>query len=187
MLNVFKRSNIFSKDDVRQLIKDYDLAFDEKLEIIGDNLGSRSKIFWDLAGLDESGEFVLIAIEDNLENHFFEKVFERYDWAWDHLYLLARMYPELDLETEQIPRMIIVSPSFPVQIEKYISYLKCANISFYNCVTIEGETGKGIILEKLDRKLSPESKIKNEKPVASSFEISDLVELTEEEKQEFMK
>ena len=139
MAFILKRVESPSKEEIKKLIAENCTILDKHLGIIGGSLGTRGKVKWDLVGVDKDKRMVLIGVELQYTDKMLYHIVNRVDWAWEHIDNIAGMYPSCGINKDQMPRAIIIAPSYAPSFKKSITYLTCtlhSNNQYTICFSI---------------------------------------------------
>jgi hypothetical protein len=104
----------------------------------------------DLLGLDEDdGTLVVCELKVKPDELHLDQGMRYYDWCRENIAWLHKSYP--DIETENPPRLILISPSFHSTVKRVARYLQeVVGLRFLEYQAIQDANGeKGLVLRKL--------------------------------------
>jgi hypothetical protein len=187
MAFILKKVEDFSKEEIKNLVAKNCKVLDKNLELIGESLETRSERLWDLAGIDDKKRLVLINVELRYTDKMLYQIVNRLDWAWENMGNIAKMHPSHVIDNNQMPRVIVVAPSYTPFFKKSITYLNYRiKIDLFTYTYLENDAGKGIFLEPVEIKVRYEHVTKADSKNVKSIEISDSTKVTTEEIMEFL-
>lgn len=186
MAVILKRVESFSEKEIKDLIVENYKMLDENLELIGGDLGTRGERIWDLIGIDKGKRLVLIDIELRYADRMLYQIVNHLDWAWVHMENITKMYPSYSIDSDQLPRVIIIAPSYSLFFKKSITYLTYRiRINLFTYTYLENTTGKGLFLEPVETKVKYEHVLKSENKNVKPVEVFNNTKVTTEEIMEF--
>ena len=187
MAFVFKRVETFPKEEIKKLISENYKMLGEDLTLIGKNLGTRGEKLWDLVGVDSKKRLVLIDVELRYTDKMLYQIVNRLDWSWEHVENIAKMYPSYEIDSNQMPRVIIIAPTYSLFFKKSITYLTYRiKLNLFSYVYLENGEGKGIFLEPVETRVKHDLVLKNDTKSVKSTEVSYNTKVTTEEIMEFL-
>ena len=187
MAFILKRIDTSSKEEIKDLIESNCTILDNHLEIVGGNLGTRGEVKWDLVGVDKDRRMVLIGVELRYTDKILYHIVNRLDWAWESIDNITRMYPSCGINRNQIPRAIIIAPSFPPSFRKSITYLNYRiRVNLFTYAYLESDAGKGLLLESVETRMKYETISKGDRRDVQSVEFPQNTQVTTEEIMEFL-
>ena len=149
MTVILKKTESFSREDLRGLLAENSTLLEQGLELLGGELGLRGEILWDLVGIDDRKRLVLIGIALNYNDTMLYQVVKRVDWAWEHIEHIAKMYSSVEIDCSHLPRVIMVAPFYSHFFKKGITYLTSQfNISLFTYSCLESTGERGIFIER---------------------------------------
>lgn len=187
MIATFKKIEAFTREEITGLVVAQHKALDKDLELVGERLGTRSEHQWDLVGIDRDGRLVLITVEVHPADRILSQLLGRLDWAWEHLAAFARMYPGYAVDCNQLPRIIVLAPSYSPNFTKSISYLNyrvCIRLFTYQY--LKTDTGRGLLIDEQEVKVKYDRILTSEKRKIKSLELPATAKVTTEEIMEFL-
>lgn len=186
MAFILKRVESPSKEEIKKLIAENCTILDKHLGIVGGSLGTRGKVKWDLVGVDKDKRMVLIGVELHYTDKMLYHLVNRVDWAWEHIDNIAGMYPSCGIKKDQMPRAIIIAPSYAPSFKKSITYLTYRiRVNLFTYAYLENDAGKGIFLEPVETRVRYEHIPKGDSKDVQSVEIPHSTKVTTEEIMEF--
>ena len=186
MAVILKRVESFSEKEIKDLIVENYKMLDENLELIGGDLGTRGERIWDLIGIDKGKRLVLIDIELRYADRMLYQIVNHLDWAWEHMENITKMYPSYSIDSDQLPRVIIIAPSYSLFFKKSITYLTYRiRINLFTYTYLENTTGKGLFLEPIETRVKYEHVLKSENKNVKPVEVFNNTKVTTEEIMEF--
>lgn len=187
MAFIFKRVESPSKEEIKKLIAENCTILDTHLVIVGDDLGTRGKVRWDLVGVDGDKRMVLIGVALHYTDKMLYHLVNQVDWAWEHIDNIARMYPSCGINKDQIPRAIIIAPSYAPSFKKCITYLTYRiKVNLFTYAYLEHDAGKGIFLEPVETRIRYDHTPKSDSKDVQSVDTPHSNKVTTEEIMEFL-
>jgi len=187
MTPILKRVEAFSKEEIKNLIAENYKVLDKHLELIGGNLGTRGENLWDLVGIDKDKRLVLISVELRYTDKILYQILNRLDWAWEHIENITKMHSSYEINDDQIPRVIIVAPSYSPFFKKSITYLTYRiRINLFTYTYLVSNAGKGLFLEPVEIRVHYEYAFKGDSKKVKPIEVSNNAKVTNEEIMEFL-
>jgi len=187
MMSILRRVEAFSKEEIKDLIAKNYRILDKNLELIGGSLGTRREMLWDLIGVDKEKRLVLIDIELHYTDKILYQILNRLDWAWEHIENITKMHPSYEINDKQMPRVIIVAPSYSPFFKKSISYLNYKIIiNIFSYAYLENNAGKSLFLESVETRVQYERVLKSDSKNLKSIEVSNHTKVTTEEIMELL-
>jgi hypothetical protein len=100
---------------------------------------------------------------------------------------IAKMYPSYEIDSNQMPRVIIIAPSYSPFFIKSITYLTYRiKLNLFSYVYLENGEGKGIFLEPVETRVKHDLVLKSDTKSVKSTEVSYNTKVTTEEIMEFL-
>ncbi|MCK5187559.1 MAG: hypothetical protein KAR43_10560 [Deltaproteobacteria bacterium] len=187
MTFILKKVEDFSKEEIKNLVAGNCKVLDKSLEIIGRSLGTRGERLWDLIGVDDRKRLVLINVELRYNDKMLYQIVNRLDWAWENMENINKMHPSYMIDDSQMPRVIVVSPSYSPFFKKSITYLNYRiKIDLFTFTYLENAAEKGIFLEPVEIKVRYDHVLKADSKSVKPIEVSDGTKVTTEEIMEFL-
>jgi len=187
MTFVLKRVATFPKEEIKKQISENYKMLGEDLTLIGKNLGTRGEKLWDLVGIDSKKRLVLIDIELRYTDKMLYQIVNRLDWSWEHVENIAKMHPSYEIDSTQMPRVIIIAPSYSPFFKKSITYLTYRiKLNLFTYVYLKNGEEKGIFLEPVETRVTHEQVLKVDRKSVKSTEVSYNSKVTTEEIMEFL-
>ena len=187
MASILKRVETFSKEEIKNLIAENYKVLDKDLELIGGSLGTRGENLWDLIGIDKDKRLVLIDVELRYTDKILYQILNRLDWAWEHIDSIAKIHPSYEINVDQIPRAIVVAPSYSPFFKKSITYLTYrVRINLFTYMYLESDAERGIFLEPLETRVKYEHILKGDSKDMKSIEVPHSTKVTTAEIMEFL-
>lgn len=187
MAFILKKVEDFSKEEIKNLVAGNHKTLDKNLELIGRNLGTRGERLWDLVGIDDKKRLVLINVELRYHDKMLYQIVNRLDWAWENMENINKMHTSYVIDDGQMPRVIVVAPSYPPFFKKSITYLNYRiKIDLYTFAYLENAAEKGIFLEPVEIKVRYDHVLKADSKNVKSIEVSGGTKVTTEEIMEFL-
>ena len=187
MTSVFRRIETFSKEEVLHLIAENHKMLDEDLTLIGRDLGTRGEKLWDLVGIDSKKRLSLIDVELRYTDKVLYQIVQRLDWVWEHMGNITKMYSPCEIDSDQMPRVLIVAPSYSPFFKKSITYLTYrVKVDLFTYMYLKSSEGNGIFLEPLETRVKHEQVLKSDGNDIKSLEVSHSIKVTTEEIMEFL-
>jgi hypothetical protein len=187
MAFILKKVEDFPKEEIKNLVAGNNKVLDKSLELIGRNLGTRSERLWDLVGIDDKKRLVLINVELRYHDKMLYQIVKRLDWAWENMENINKMHPSYVIDDSQMPRVIVVAPSYSPFFKKSITYLNYRiKIDLFTFTCLENTAGKGIFLEPVEIRVRYDHVLKADSKNLQPIEVSDGTKVTTEEIMEFL-
>lgn len=187
MTFIFRKVEIPSKEEIKNLIAENSTVLDKHLELIGGSLGTRGETLWDLVGIDKDKRLVLIDIELRYTDKMLHQIVNRLDWAWENIENIIKMHSSYEINGDQIPRVIIVAPSYLPSFRKSIAYLTYRiRVDLFTYTYLESDAGKGIFFEPVETRVKFEHVLKSDSKDVKSIEVPHSTKVTTEEIMEFL-
>ncbi len=187
MTFILKKVEDFSKEEIKNLVAGNYKMLDKNLELIGRSLGTRSERLWDLVGIDDKKRLVLINVELRYNDKMLYQIVNRLDWAWENMENINKMHPSYVVDDNQMPRVIVVAPSYSPFFKKSITYLNYRiKIELFTFTYLENAAEKGIFLEPVEIKVRYDHVLKADSKSVKPIEVSDGTKVTTEEIMEFL-
>jgi hypothetical protein len=115
------------------------------------------------------------------------QIVNRLDWAWENMENINKMHPSYMIDDSQMPRVIVVSPSYSPFFKKSITYLNYRiKIDLFTFTYLENAAEKGIFLEPVEIKVRYDHVLKADSKSVKPIEVSDGTKVTTEEIMEFL-
>lgn len=182
-----KKIETFTREEVTALLVEQHEDLDKGLELIGERLGKKGEPGWDLVGVDGDRRLVLIAVEVSAADTILSQLLSRLDWAWEHLDVVARMYPSYAIDCDRLPRVFVVAPDFAPALKRSMTYLNYrVNISLYTYRCLQTDTGRGLLIERLMNRVKYDRITKGETVKVRLLEVPAAAKVTTEEIMEFL-
>ena len=187
MTFILKKVEDFSKEEIKNLVAGNYKILDKNLELIGRSLGTRSERLWDLVGIDDKKRLVLINVELRYNDKMLYQIVNYLDWAWENMENINKMHPSYVIDDNQMPRVIVVAPSYSPFFKKSITYLNYRiKIDLFTFTCLENTAGKGIFLEPVEIRVRYDHVLKADSKITKPIEVSDDTKVTTEEIMEFL-
>ena len=187
MAFTLKKVEDFSKEEIINLVAGNHQVLDKSLELMGRDLGTRGERVWDLVGIDDKKRLVLIHVELRCHDTMLYQILNRLDWAWENMENIMKMHPSHLIDDAQMPRVIVVAPSYAPFFKKSITYLNYKiKIDLFTVAYLENAAGKGIFLEPVEIKVRYDHVLKSDSTNVKSIEVPDGTKVTTEEIMEFL-
>lgn len=187
MTFILKKIEAPSKEEIKDLIAKNGKLLDKHLELIGGSLETRGETMWDLVGIDKDRRLVLIDVELRYTDKMLHQIVSRLDWAWEHIDNITKMHSSYEINCDQIPRAIIIAPSYLSSFKKNITYLTYRmKINLFTYTYLESDAGKGIFLEPIETRVKYEQVIKSDSRDVKPIEAPRNPKVTTEEIMEFL-
>ncbi len=187
MTVTIKKIDVFTKEEITALVAEQHKALDDGLELIGERLGKKGEMAWDLVGIDSDKRLVLIQVEALTADRILSALLHRLDWAWEHLDAIARMYPDHAIDCSRLPRVVVIAPAFSPALQRSMGYLTYrVSISLYAYRYIQTDAGKGLLLEPVMKGVKYDRMPKNESVKVRVLEVPAPAKVTTEEIMEFL-
>jgi len=154
MTFILKKAEVPEKDEIAQLIENNPSLLDGTLQLIGKNLGPRNEPPWELVGVRQDKRLILIAIETRVTDKMLLKLLRNLDWAWENVEMFASIYASYGIDSDHLPCVMVVAPSYPLFFKKSLNYLTYRielNLFTYSC--LESEKGRGLLVEPDEKKV----------------------------------
>lgn len=188
MASILKRVETHSQEEIKNLISENYKVLDKNLELIGGSLGTRGEKLWDLIGIDKNKRLVLIDVELRYTDKMLYHIVNRLDWAWENIDNIIKMHPSYEINGDQIPRAIIIAPSYSPFFRKSITYLTYRiKINLFTYTYLESDVGKGVFLEPVEIRGHYEHVLKGDSKNVNLAEIYNNARVTTEEIMEFLR
>lgn len=187
MAFTLKKVEDLSKEEITNLVAGNHKVLGKSLELMGKNLGTRGERLWDLVGIDDKKRLVLIHVELRYHDKMLYQIVNRLDWAWENMENIIKMHPSYLIDDSQMPRVIVVAPSYAPFFKKSITYLNYKiKIDLFTFIYLESAENKGIFLEPVEIKVRYDHVLKADNKNVKSIEIPDGTKVTTEEIMEFL-
>ncbi|KPJ58719.1 MAG: hypothetical protein AMJ42_02740 [Deltaproteobacteria bacterium DG_8] len=187
MTSILKRVEDFSKGEIKDLIAENYRVLDKNLELIGGSLGTRREMLWDLIGIDKEKKVVLIDVELRYTDKILYQILNRLDWAWEHIENITKMHSSYEINADQMPRVIIIAPSYSSFFKKSISYLNYRiRINLFTYTYLENNAGKSLFLEPVETRVQYERVLRSDSKNLKPIEVPNNTKITTEEIMEFL-
>ena len=178
---------VFTKQEITALVARQHKALDEGLELIGERVGKKGEPPWDLVGVDSEKRLVLIDVEVLIADRILTALLSRLDWAWEHLDIIARMYPDCGIDCNRLPRVCVVAPDFAPALKRSMNYLNYrVSISLYAYRYLQTDAGKGLLIEPQMSRVKYDRIAKTESVKIRLLEVPATAKVTTEEIMEFL-
>jgi hypothetical protein len=189
MTFILKKVEVPEKDKIAHLIENNLNVLDGSLQLIGKNLGPRNEPPWELVGVRQDRRLILIAVETRVTDRMLLKLLRNLEWAWENVETFASIYPSYGIDSDQMPCVMVVAPSYPLFFKKSLNYLTYRieiNLFTYSC--LESEKGRGLFVEPVENKVVKyEHSVKADTGIRIKGEgFSKNVKVTTEEIMEFL-
>ena len=189
MTLILKKAEDPGKDEIAHLIENNPSILDASLQLIGKKLGPRNEPPWELLGVRQDRSLILIAVETRVTDRTLLKLLRNIDWAWENVETFARIYASYGIDSDQMPCVMIIAPSYPLSFKKSLNYLTYrikVNLFTYTC--LESEEGRGLFVEPVEKKVVHyEQSVKTDAGAGKPGEgFSKNVKVTTEEIMEFL-
>jgi hypothetical protein len=178
---------VFTKEEITALVAQQHKALDEGLELVGERLGKKGEPPWDLVGVDSEKRLVLVAVEVLIADRILTALLSRLDWAWEHLDVIARMYPDYGIDCNRLPRVCVVAPDYAPALKRsmhYLNYRVSINLYAYRC--LQTGAGKGLLIEQLMSRVKYDRIARTESVKIRLLEVPATAKVTTEEIMEFL-
>jgi hypothetical protein len=189
MTFILKKLEVPQKDEIVHLIENNLNVLDGSLQLIAKNLGPRNESPWELVGVRQDRRLILIAVETRVFDRMLLKLLRNLDWAWENVETFASIYASYGIDSNQMPCVMVVAPSYPLFFKKSVNYLTYrieVKLFTYSC--LESEKGRGLFVETVDKKVVKyEPSVKTDTGIRIPREgISKNVKITTDEIMEFL-
>ena len=189
MTFILKKAEVPEKDEIAHLIENNPSLLDASLQLIGKKLGPRNEPPWELLGVRQDRRLILIAVETRVTDRTLLKLLRNIDWAWENVETFASIYASYGIDSDQMPCVMIIAPSYPLFFKKslnYLTYRITVNLFTYSC--LESEKGRGLFVEPVEKKVVHyEQSVKTDGGTGTPREgFSRNVKVTTEEIMEFL-
>jgi hypothetical protein len=183
-----KKIDVFTKEEITALVAEQHKALDEGLVLLGERLGKKGEPPWDLVGIDGERRLVLIDVQTLIADRMLSPLLSRLDWAWEHLDVIARMYPDQEIDCNRLPRVCVVAPDFAPALKRSIHYLNYrVSIGLYAYRYLQTDAGKGLLIEPLMSRVKYDRMPKMESVKVRLLEVPAAAKVTTEEIMEFLR
>jgi hypothetical protein len=189
MTFILKKAEVPGKDELAHLIENNPNLLDAGLHLIGKKLGPRNEPPWELLGVRQDRRLILIALETRVTDRTLLKLLRNIDWAWENVETFARIYASYGIDTDQMPCVMIIAPSYPLFFTKSINYLTYRiKVNLFTYSFLESEKGRGLYVEPVEKKVVHyEQSVKTDAGIGTPREgFSKNVKVTTEEIMEFL-
>lgn len=184
---IFKKIELFPKNEVTDIIANNITVLDEQLELIGKSPGTRTGQWCDLMGMGSDGQLVMISIAERYTDRMFLSILNRLDVVWENMDNISHRYPTYEIERNHLPRVVIIAPSFPNSFIKslgYLTYRIRVDLFTYRC--LESEKGRGLLVEPVETKVHYGDLLKADSRVLKTRGLFTGTKVTTEEIMEFL-
>ena len=154
MTAIFKKIEGLQKEELLTILENNPGVFSGSLQMIGKKLGPRNEPPWELLGVRKDKKLVLIALETRITDRTFLKLIRNIDWAWENLETLASIYASYGIDSDQMPCVMVLAPSYTPFFKKslnYFTYRLEIHLLRYSC--LESEKGRGVFVEPVEKKV----------------------------------
>ena len=154
MTVILKRVEVSEKEELLHIVENNLSVLDGSLQLIGKKLGPRNEPPWELLAVRQDRRLVLIALETRIADRTLLKLLRNIDWAWENLETFASIYASYGIDSDQMPCVMVVAPSYPPFFKKslnYFTYRIEINLFSYSC--LESEKGRGVLVEPVEKKV----------------------------------
>lgn len=187
MAFTLKKVEDFTKEEIINLVAGNHKVLDKSLELMGKDLGTRGERLWDLVGIDDKRRLVLIHVELWCHDKMLCQILNRLDWAWENMENIIKMHPSYLIDNGQMPRVIVVAPSYAPFFKKSITYLNYKiKIDLFTFIYLESAESKGIFLEPVEIKVRYDHGLKTDNKNVKTIDMSQGTKVTTEEIMEFL-
>lgn len=189
MTFILKKAHDPEKDEIAHLIENNPTLLDAGLQLIGKKLGPRNEPPWELLGVRQDRRLLLIAVETRVTDRTILQLLRNFDWAWENVENFARIYASYGIDTDHMPSVMIIAPSYPLFFKKSLNYLSYRiKVNLFTYRFLESEKGRGVYIEPVEKRVvSYEQSVKAEAGIGTLKEgFSKNVKVTTEEIMEFL-
>ena len=154
MTTIFNKIEGPEKDELLTILENNPGVFGDGLQLIGKKLGPRNEPPWELLGVRKDKRLVLIALETRITDRTILKLLRNLDWAWENLETLASIYAQYGVDSDQMPCVMVLAPSYTPFFKKslhYVTYRIEIQLFRYSC--LDSEKGRGIFVEPVEKKV----------------------------------
>ena len=154
MTSILKKVETPEKEEILDIVENNPSLLDGSLQLIGKKLGPRNEPPWELLGVRQDRRLILIALETRITDRTLLKLLRNIDWAWENLETFASIYASYGIDSDQMPGVMVVAPSYPLFFKKSLHYFTYRiEINIFSYSFFESEKGRGIFVEPVEKKV----------------------------------
>ena len=148
-LRVFHEQPWESESNVRALLMEAPHALEQGLRFIDAVQEPADSCRFDLLALDESRRLVLVETAVRNADALFLRALDHYRWTSEHLDMLVRLHRQHGLEADRPPRLLLVMPEIPPELEARSAQLTGVDVTLVELRYLEAKEVRGLWARKL--------------------------------------